>query len=114
MLLECAWVSTRYNRWSKLTFARIHGGSKTRRKKAGIALARRISVVAWAMMRDETDWDSTKLLPDLAPEDVNIKVKGPKIRPAGELHSGQPKQRSGRASKPTKRRGSPRRAPVKT
>lgn len=114
MLLECAWASTRYNQWSKLTFARIHGGSKGRRKKAGIALARKIAVVAWAMMRDETDWDSTKLLPDLAPEDVSIKVKGPKIRPAGELHAEKPKQPSGRASKPTKRRGSPRRAPVKT
>jgi transposase len=53
MLLECAWASTRYNAWSKRTFARIHGGSKTRRKKTAIALARKIAVIAWAMMRDE-------------------------------------------------------------
>jgi transposase len=57
LLLECAWASLRYNPWSKKTFERIHGGSRTRRKKAGIALARKIAVIAWAMMRDETEYD---------------------------------------------------------
>ena len=114
MLLECAWASTRYNQWSKQTFARIHGGSTTRRKKAGIALARRIGVVAWAMMRDETDWDSTKLLPEVPPEEVRLKVKRPEIRPAGELHAEKPKQPCTPRRKRKPRRGSPRRAPVKT
>lgn len=114
MLLECAWASTRYNNWSKLTFARIHGGSKTRRKKAGIALARKIAVVAWAMMRDETDWDSTKLLPDVAPEAVKIKVKRPETRPAGELHAEKPTHPNVISKKRKTRRGSRRRAPVKT
>ena len=114
MLLECAWASTRYNAWSKQTFARIHGGSKTRRKKAGIALARKLAVIAWAMMRDETDWDSTKLLLEMPPEDVKLKVKRPEVRPAGELHSGQPKRPASRGSTKRKRRGNPRRSPVKT
>lgn len=114
MLLECAWASTRYNAWSKLTFARIHGGSKTRRKKAGIALARKIAVIAWAMMRDETNWDSIKLLPEMPSEDVTLKVKRPEVRPAGELHSEKPKHPSGRSRRKPKRRGSPRRSPVKT
>jgi len=114
MLLECAWASTRYNQWSKLTFARIHGGSKTRRKKAGIALARRIGVVAWAMMRDEADWDSTKLLPEVAPEEVTLKVKRPEVRPAGELHAEKPKRPCTPRRKRKPRRGSARRAPVKT
>lgn len=61
MLLECAWASLRYNEWSRQTFARIHGGQKTRRKKAAIALARKIAVVAWAMLRDETDWDPKRM-----------------------------------------------------
>ena len=115
MLLECAWSSIRYNAWSKLTFARIHGGSKTRRKKAGIALARKIAVVAWAMMRDQTNWDSTKLLPEMAPEDVKLKVTRPKVRAAGEVHSGPPKYKrpTGRRPKRTSRGGSPRRSPVK-
>lgn len=114
LLLECAWASTRYNAWSKLTFARIHGGSKTRRKKAGIALARRLAVVAWAMMRDETNWDSTKLLPNVPETEVKLKVKRPNVRPAGELHSQQPKRPSRGGGTKRKRRGSARRSPVKT
>lgn len=46
LLLQCAWSSLRYNKWSKKTYDRICGGSKTRRKKAGIALARKIGVIA--------------------------------------------------------------------
>ena len=113
MLLECAWASTRYNAWSKLTFARIHGGSKTSRKKAGIALARKLAVIAWAMMRDQTDWDSTKLLPEVPPEEVKLKVKRPEIRPAGELHAAQPKLPCSPSRQRKPRRGSRRRAPVK-
>lgn len=114
LLVECAWASIRYNQWSKLTFARIHGGSQTRRKKAGIALARRIGVVAWAMMRDETEWESTKLLPEVPPEEVKLKVKRPEVRPPGELHAEKPKRPCTPRKKRKPRRGSPRRAPVKT
>ena len=113
LLLECAWCSTRYNLWARRTFDRIHGGSQTRRKKAGIALARKIAVIAWAMMRDESEWDSTKLLPDVEPDDVKIKVKRPEIRPAGQLHAEEPKQTSGRRSQRKPRRGVPRRSPAK-
>jgi len=56
LLLECAWISVRYNAWAKTTYNRIHGGQKTRKKKAAIALARKIAVVAWAMLRDKTSW----------------------------------------------------------
>jgi hypothetical protein len=34
LLLECAWVSVRHNDWSRATYERIHGGQKTRKKKA--------------------------------------------------------------------------------
>ncbi len=57
ILLECAWCSIRYNDWAKAVYERICGKQKTRKKKAGIALARKIAVVAWAMLRDEKDWD---------------------------------------------------------
>ena len=62
MLLECAWASLRYNPWARATYERIHGGQKTRRKKAAIALARKIAVVAWAMLKHETDWDPQRLV----------------------------------------------------
>lgn len=56
ILVECAWCMLRYNDWAKEVYARIHGNQKTRKKKAAIALARKIAVVAWAMLRDEKDW----------------------------------------------------------
>ena len=114
LLLECAWCSVRYNRWAKQTYERIHGGQATRKKKAGIALARKIAVVAWAMMRDEAEWDSRKLLPDVDPKEVKIKVKRPEVRPAGALHAGKPKQPCSPSRKRRPRHGSPRRAPMKT
>ena len=67
ILVECAWVSLRYNAWSRRTYDRIHGGQRTRKKKAAVALARKIAVVAWAMLKNETDWDPQRVsdkLPD--------------------------------------------------
>lgn len=61
MLLECAWASLRYNAWSRVTYDRIHGGQKTRKKKAAIALARKIAVVGWAMLKHQTDWDPQRM-----------------------------------------------------
>ena len=61
LLVECAWCSLRYNPWARITYERIHGGKQVRRKKAAVALARRILVVAWAMMRDQCDYDPGKL-----------------------------------------------------
>lgn len=46
-----------YNPWAKGVYDRIQGGQKTRKKKAAIALARKIAVLAWAMLRDGKDWD---------------------------------------------------------
>lgn len=61
LLVECAWCSLRYNKWSRITYERIHGGKRVRRKKAAVAVARRILVVAWAMLRDGSDYDAKKL-----------------------------------------------------
>jgi transposase len=62
LLLECAWCSLRYNQWSQETYERIHAGKRPRKKKAAIALARKILVIAWAMMRDEVDYDPDRNL----------------------------------------------------
>lgn len=136
LLLQCAWCSLRYNTWSKTTFERIHGGSKSRRKKAAIALARKIGVVAWAMMRDETDWDQSKLL-DEATLDATAEAseetkqekspekksptKKPKAKlkralphPPGPVIAEPPKHPTKPGSKRKSRRGSGRRSPMKT
>ena len=57
ILVECAWASLRYNPWARGVYDRICGKQKTRKKKAGIALARKIAVLGWAMLRDGKDWD---------------------------------------------------------
>ncbi len=62
ILVECAWASLRYNPWAKEVYDRIYGKQKTRKKKAAIALARKIAVLAWAMLRDEKDWDPNKMI----------------------------------------------------
>ena len=62
ILVECAWASLRYNPWAKGVYERICGKQKTRKKKAGIALARKIAVITWAMLRDEKDWDPKQMI----------------------------------------------------
>lgn len=62
ILVECAWASLRYNPWAKGVYDRICGKQKTRKKKAGVALARKIAVIAWAMLRDEKDWDPVTMI----------------------------------------------------
>ena len=62
ILVECAWASLRYNPWAKGVYERIRGQQKTRKKKAGVALARKIAVIAWAMLRNEKDWDPVTMI----------------------------------------------------
>jgi transposase len=62
ILVECAWASLRYNPWAKDVYDRICGKQKTRKKKAGVALARKIAVLAWAMLRDEKDWEPKRMI----------------------------------------------------
>ena len=67
LLVECAWCSLRYNQWSRETYDRIHGGKQPRKKKAAVAMARKILVLAWAMMRDEVDYDPDRNLEQKPP-----------------------------------------------
>jgi transposase len=62
ILVECAWASLRYNSWAKTVYERICGKQKTRKKKAAIALACKLAVLAWAMLRDQTDWKPSHML----------------------------------------------------
>jgi transposase len=55
LLVECAWAMLRYNRWAAALYARLSRG-RARKKQAIVALARRLLVRCWAMMRDGTDW----------------------------------------------------------
>ncbi|MEZ6136453.1 MAG: transposase [Pirellulaceae bacterium] len=62
ILVECAWASLRYNPWAKSIYERVCGKQRTRKKKAAVALARKIAVIAWALMRDDQDWDPKRMI----------------------------------------------------
>jgi transposase len=55
LLVECAWAMLRYNPWARATYARLTRGGVTRKKPAIVALARKLLVRCWAMLRDGTD-----------------------------------------------------------
>jgi transposase len=55
LLVECAWVMLRYNSWARAVYQRLSHG-KARKKQAIVALARKLLVRCWAMLRDQTPW----------------------------------------------------------
>jgi transposase len=57
VLVEASWLLLRYNPWAARTVQRISRGQKTRRKQALVALARKLLVCCWAMLRHGTAWD---------------------------------------------------------
>jgi transposase len=56
LLVEVSWVCLRYNPYFRSIYERVKGGSEKRKKIAIVAVARRLLVTAWAMMRDGTRW----------------------------------------------------------
>jgi transposase len=56
LLVEVSWIGQQYNPWMRETFRRICRSSPTRRKIAVVALARRLVIRCWAMLRDGTAW----------------------------------------------------------
>jgi transposase len=55
-LVECAWAMLRYNAWAREHYVRLVHGQKNRKKKAIIAVARKLLVRCWAMLRDRQPW----------------------------------------------------------
>jgi transposase len=56
-LVEAAWLLLRYNPWAVRVVQQISKGQQTRRKQALVALARKLLVRCWAMLRRGTAWD---------------------------------------------------------
>ena len=60
--MEIAWGMLRHNGHGQAVFQRISKGQKTRRKQAAVALARRVLVWCWAMLRDGSVWDPNRAI----------------------------------------------------
>jgi transposase len=56
LLVECAWAMLRYNAWARAVYLRLTRGGKVRRKQGVVALARKLLVRCWAMLRDRAPW----------------------------------------------------------
>lgn len=56
LLVEVSWMMLRYNAWAREIYARVHRGSPARKKIAIVAVARRLAVLCWAMLRDGSRW----------------------------------------------------------
>jgi len=56
LLVEVAWMALRYNGWAQTTFERLCDRNGSRRKAAVVAIARRLVIRCWAMLRDHTEW----------------------------------------------------------
>lgn len=56
VLVESSWLVVRYNPWAARLFARLHRGQKSRRKPALVAVARKLLVRCWAMLRTGQPW----------------------------------------------------------
>jgi len=55
LLVQCAWAMLRYNPWARAVFDRLSRG-RARRKQAVVAVARKVLVRCWAMLRDGVPW----------------------------------------------------------
>jgi transposase len=56
-LVECAWCSLRYNAWARDTWLRLQQNGLSK-KKAVVALARKLLVRCWAILRTGEPWRS--------------------------------------------------------
>jgi len=56
-LVEAAWMMLRYNPWAREIYQRICGGQKTRKKKAIVAVARKLLVRCWVMLLRKEPWN---------------------------------------------------------
>ena len=56
LLVEVSWLALRYNPHLRQVYLRIQGGSRSRRKIAIVAVARKLLVWSWAMLREGQRW----------------------------------------------------------
>lgn len=61
LLVEVSWLGLRHNEWMRRTYQRILRGSASRKKIAITAVARKLLIRCWAMLRDDTGWRQEKV-----------------------------------------------------
>ena len=67
MMVEAAWVVWRHNDWAQAWVQKISHGSRSRRKLAIVALARKLLGICWSMLKHNRPFRSPGMLPDSRP-----------------------------------------------
>ena len=62
-LVEAAWMMLRYNPWARSVYDRLCSRQKTRKKKAIVAVARKLLVRCWMMLLRKEPWNKEAGLP---------------------------------------------------
>ncbi len=62
-LVEAAWMMLRYNPWARSVYDRLCSNQKTRKKKAIVAVARKLLVRCWIMLLRKEPWNKEAGLP---------------------------------------------------
>jgi transposase len=61
-LVEAAWLMLRYNPWAKSVYDRLTSGQRTRKKKAIVAVARKLLVRCWVMLLRKEPWNKETMI----------------------------------------------------
>jgi transposase len=61
-LVEAAWLMLRYNPWAKTVYERLTSGQRTRKKKAIVAVARKLLVRCWVMLLRKEPWNKETMI----------------------------------------------------
>jgi transposase len=77
MLVQASWIGQQTNPWMKQTFERICAGKADRKKKAIVAVARKLFVRLWAMDRDSKDWNGPAAVKPTRRTKVKTKAGNP-------------------------------------
>jgi hypothetical protein len=64
-LVECAWCALRYNAWARGVWLRLQGNGVSE-KKAVVALARKLLVRCWGMLKRGEVWRDPVAAPAVA------------------------------------------------
>jgi hypothetical protein len=91
MLVEVAWMVYRHNAWAKAFVLKVSRGMKSRKRIAIVALARKLLVKMWAMLRDGTTWQE----PGCGGEGGRRRSNGEDLAALGRV-SGSPPEDTGR------------------
>ena len=61
VLVQVAWGMQKHEGRGKAVFERLCHGQRTRRKQAAVALARKILIWCWALLKNQQDWDEERV-----------------------------------------------------